>query len=141
MQHFTEKKPACTPSIKWWIVVAIIYPLVQRVEATFISVQGTNTLVCEQKERFSKLLCDMQVRTNVEGPMTAQDHACPFPPMPEEQALVTPQDFSKALRNQRDRLLAKVSDEDIEDIDAQFRHLNNAYRKEAGVKVTFDAVH
>ena len=47
-----------------------------------------NTLACEQKEQFSKLLCDMQVRTNVEGgPMTAQDHARLFPPTPEEQAL------------------------------------------------------
>ncbi len=36
----------------------------------------------------SKLLCDMQVRTNVEGPMTAQDHARLFPPTLEEQALV-----------------------------------------------------
>ena len=89
MLHFTEKIPACTPSIEWWIVVAVIYPLVQRVEATFISVQGMNTLVCEQKEQFLKLLCDMQVRTNVEGPMTTQDHACLFPPTPEEQALVS----------------------------------------------------
>ncbi len=31
----------------------------------------------------------MQVRTNVEGPMTAQDHARLFPPMLEEQALVS----------------------------------------------------
>jgi hypothetical protein len=86
MLHFTEKIPACTPSIEWWIVVAVIYPLVQRVEATFISVQGMNTLVCEQKEQFLKLLCDMQVRTNVEGPMTAQGHARLFPLTPEEQA-------------------------------------------------------
>ena len=169
----------------------------------------------------------MQVQTNVEGPMTAQDHACLFPLTPEEQALVsefffynsyfvtriktaeameeqagmtvqmeldqieeasgietgspyhailksvssfvlmivdgvskfvteqgvvedggilvmdeippvlqldlsamTPRDFSSALQNQRDRLLAKVSDEDIEDIDAQFRRLRNAYYKQ-----------
>ena len=31
----------------------------------------------------------MQVQTNVEGPMTAQDHARLFPPMLEEQALVS----------------------------------------------------
>jgi hypothetical protein len=62
---------------------------VQRVEATFMSFQGMNTLVCEQKEQLWKLLCDMQVRTNVEGPMTTQDHACLFPPTPEEQALVS----------------------------------------------------
>jgi hypothetical protein len=31
----------------------------------------------------------MQVQTNVEGPMTAHDHARLFPPTPEEQALVS----------------------------------------------------
>jgi hypothetical protein len=89
IQHFDQKKLACTPPTDWWIVVAVIYLLVQRVELTFVSVQGLNTLVCEQKSQLSKLLCDMQVRTNVEGPMTAQDHARLFPPMLEEQALVS----------------------------------------------------
>jgi hypothetical protein len=62
MRHFTEKKPACTPSIDWWIVVAVFYPLVQRVEATFISVQGMNTLVCEQKEQFVICKCEQMLR-------------------------------------------------------------------------------
>jgi hypothetical protein len=89
IQHFDQKKPACTSSTDWWIVVAVIYPLVQRVELTFKSVQGLNTLVCEQKSQLSKLLCNMQVHTNVEGPMTAQDHARLFPPTLEEQAIVS----------------------------------------------------
>jgi hypothetical protein len=63
------------------------------------------------------------------------------PVLPVDLCAMTPRDFSKALQNQRDRLLTKVSDEDIEDIDAQFRRLRNAYREEAGVKVTLDAVH
>ncbi len=88
MRHFTEKKPACTPSIEW-IVVAVIYPLVQRVEATFIAVQGMNTLMCKQKSQLSKLVSDIQNRANIEGPMTAQDHACLFPPTLEEQALLS----------------------------------------------------
>jgi hypothetical protein len=50
MRHFTGEKHACTPSIEWWIVVAVIYPLVQRVEATFISVQDMNTLLCASKK-------------------------------------------------------------------------------------------
>ena len=52
--------------------MAVIYLQVQRVEAAFVSIQGMNTLVCEQKSLLSKLLCDMQSRTNVEGPKTAQ---------------------------------------------------------------------
>jgi hypothetical protein len=89
MRHFTEKKPACTPSIEWWIVVAVIYPLVQRVEATFIAVQCMNTLMCEQKSQSSKLVSDMQNRANIEGPITAQVHARLFPPMLEDQALLS----------------------------------------------------
>jgi hypothetical protein len=237
MRHFTEKKPACTPSIEWWIVVAVIYPLVQRVKATFIAVKGMNTLMCEQKSQLSKLVSDMQNRANIEGPMIAQDHARLFPPTLEEQALLseffyynlyyvtrvktaeaieeagmtvqmeldrlkeasgtetgspydsvleavasfalmvvdgvskivaeqrvvddggillmdeippvlpvdlcgmTPRDFSRALQNQKDRLLAKVSEDDIEDIDAQFRRLRIAYQEETGLKATLDALH
>jgi hypothetical protein len=42
---------------------------------------------------------------------------------------MTPSDFSRALQNQKDRLLAKVSEDDIEDIDAQFRRLRIAYQE------------
>jgi hypothetical protein len=211
---------------------------VQRVEATFTALQGMNTLVCEQKSQLSKLVYDLQNRTCIDGPMTAQDRARLFPPTPEEQLLLsefffynsyyvtrvktaeaieeagmtvqmeldqlkeasgietgspyhavlkavasfglmivdgvskivaeqrgvvedggilvmdeippvlpvdlcgmTPRDFSRALQNQKDRLLAKVSEDDIEAIDAQFRRLRIAYREETGLKVMLDAVH
>jgi hypothetical protein len=51
-QHFDAKKPACTPPMYWWIVVYIIQELVERVETTFVAVQGMNTLICEQNEHF-----------------------------------------------------------------------------------------
>ena len=90
MRHFTEKKPACTPSSEWWIVVSILsYPLVQRVEATFFAVQGMNTLMHEQEAKLSKLESHVQNQANIEGPMTDQDHARLFPPMLEEQALLS----------------------------------------------------
>jgi hypothetical protein len=57
-------------------------------QTTFVAIQGMNTLVCEQKSQLSRLVCNMQMRTNVEGPMTAQEHARLFPPTEEEQALV-----------------------------------------------------
>ncbi|KAI2492556.1 hypothetical protein MHU86_22007 [Fragilaria crotonensis] len=239
LQHFNEKKPACTPSIDWWIVVAVIYPLVQRVETTFVKIQGMNTLVCEQKSQLSRLVYDLQARTNVNGPMTAEDHARLFPPTVEEQALVSefffynsyyvtriktaeaieeagmmvqteldklkedggiatgspyhgvlkavstfaltivegvtkivaeqgvvedddaarrvvdeippvlpvdlcsmaPRAFSAILQNQRNRLLEKVSEEDIENIDAQFRRLRIVYREDEGMKLRLDANH
>jgi hypothetical protein len=51
--------------------------------------QGMNTLMCEQKSQLSKLVGDMQSWANIEGSMTAKDHALLFPPMPEEQALLS----------------------------------------------------
>jgi hypothetical protein len=55
----------------------------------FVAVQGMNTLMCKQQSQLSKLVSDMQKRASIEGPMTAQDHACLFPTMPEERALVS----------------------------------------------------
>ena len=87
IQHFNEKKPACTPSKEWWIVVGVIYPLVERVESTFCAVQGMNTLVCEQRAQLTKLVHDMQMRTNVQGPMNADDRARLFPAAEEEEQI------------------------------------------------------
>jgi hypothetical protein len=49
-------------------------------------------IMCKRKSQLSKLVSDMQNRANIDGPMTAQDHARLFPPMLEEQALLS--DFS-----------------------------------------------
>ncbi len=63
------------------------------------------------------------------------------PALPVDLCGMTPRDFSRALQNQKDRLLAKVSEDDIEDIDAQFRRLRIAYQEETGLKATLDALH
>ncbi|KAI2497762.1 hypothetical protein MHU86_16757 [Fragilaria crotonensis] len=63
------------------------------------------------------------------------------PVLPVDLCGMTPRDFSRAVQNQKDGLLAKVSEDDIEAIDAQFRRLRIAYREETGLKVMLDAVH
>jgi hypothetical protein len=64
-----------------------------------------------------------------------------IPPVsPVDLCGMTPPDFSKALQNQKDRLLAKVSEDDIEDIDVQFRRLRIAYQEETGLNATLDAL-
>ena len=64
-QHFVEKKPACTPTREWWLVVLIIQPLVDRIEKTFVSLQGNNTLVHEQRQKFARLIQDISLRCNL----------------------------------------------------------------------------
>lgn len=66
-EHFDEKKPA------WWIVVSIIQPLVERIEKTFISLQGLNTLVQEQRQELDCLIFDISHRCNLRGPLTANE--------------------------------------------------------------------
>jgi hypothetical protein len=64
------------------------------------------------------------------------------PVLPLDLCGVTQRDFSSAVQNQKDRLLAKVSEDDIEDIDAQeCRHLRIAYQEEKGLQATLDALH
>ena len=70
LRHFHERKPACTPSLEWWIVVEVIHGLVDRIERCFMSMQGMKTLVCEQRKLLAKLQQDIKARCNIKGPMT-----------------------------------------------------------------------
>lgn len=73
LRHFEEKKPACTPSSEWWVVVEVIQALVSRIEKTFVAMQGMKTLVCEQRNLLTKLQHDIKMRCRVKGPMTDEE--------------------------------------------------------------------
>ena len=51
----------------------IIQPLVQRIEKTFVGLQGMNTLVCEQRQQLKNLQQDLMARCNIKGPMTERE--------------------------------------------------------------------
>ena len=71
--HFAEKRPRCTPSTEWWLVVVIIQALVDRIEKTFTAMQGMKTLVCEQRQLLTVLEQDIKARCNIKGPMTDEE--------------------------------------------------------------------
>ena len=71
--HFSEKKPACTPLMEWWLVVIIIEALVERIEKTFSAMQGMQTLVCEQRLLLTALKQDIKEHCNIKGPMTNEE--------------------------------------------------------------------
>jgi hypothetical protein len=73
LQHFDEKKPTCSPTREWWLVVLIIQPLVERIEKIFLSLQGNNTLVQEQRQEFAGLIHDISFRCKLKGPLTAEE--------------------------------------------------------------------
>jgi hypothetical protein len=47
LQHFSEKKLACTLSMEWWLVVIIIQFLVLRIKKNYSAMQGTRTTVTD----------------------------------------------------------------------------------------------
>ncbi len=221
LQHFSEKKPACTPSMEWWLVVIIIQGLVERIEKTFSAMQGTRTLVCEHRQLLTALEQDIKERCNIKGPMTneesisflaavtndplygfQQNKYCvrkqdvvnsidevggfvqitmdelrsssraddmeahdnivstianfslqmvvgisdvcaerdnlnsatdELPPvLPLDLCAVLSRDFVSCLQQQRIRLRQKFSDEDVENIDEQFRKLRLAFKEQSG---------
>lgn len=72
-EHFAERKPSCTPAREWWLVVLIIQPLVELIEKTFLSIQGFNALVQEQRQELHCLINDISSRCNLKGPLTAAE--------------------------------------------------------------------
>ena len=72
MEYFVAKKPDCAPSIGWWLVVLVVQPLVERIETTFKELQGMNLLICEQRQKLSKLEQDLMGRCHIFGPMTLE---------------------------------------------------------------------
>lgn len=72
LEHFDSKKPSCTPPAEWWIVVLVVQPLVERIEKTFVEIQGQGTLLCEQTRMLAKLMQDLMQRSHVHGPMTTE---------------------------------------------------------------------
>ena len=64
------------------------------------------------------------------------------PVLPVDLSSMTPRAFPAALQKQRGGLLNKVSEQDIDDVDAQFRRLRIAYRREEeGAKMKLDDHH
>ncbi|KAG7341555.1 hypothetical protein IV203_023507 [Nitzschia inconspicua] len=72
-EHFAERKPSCTPAREWWLVVLIIQPLVELIEKTFLSIQGFNAFVQEQRQELHYLINDISSRCKLKGPLTAAE--------------------------------------------------------------------
>lgn len=73
MIHFEAKKPPCSPPKDFWIIIAVINPIVKRIEQTFTAIQGQRTLVCEQRDQLLDLVHNLMTRTNVKQPITDEE--------------------------------------------------------------------
>ena len=54
-QYLEEKKPSCTPSPEWLIVIILVEKISAEATKTFRSLQGLTTLLCAQHEGLVKL--------------------------------------------------------------------------------------
>ncbi len=71
--HFEDKKPACTPPKEFWILIAVISPIMKRVEQTFTAIQGQKTLVSEQRAELENLFHNLSTRGRVKLPLTEEE--------------------------------------------------------------------
>jgi hypothetical protein len=69
--YFDEKKPACSPDDKWWIVVFSLHAFVSTFNVCLKKIQGLTTLLCKQKHRINELSKTLIEEGYVDGPVDA----------------------------------------------------------------------
>jgi hypothetical protein len=69
--YFKEKKPACSPDDKWWIVVFSLHAFVSTFNLCLKKIQGLTTLLCKQKHRINELSKTLIKEGYVDGPVDA----------------------------------------------------------------------
>jgi hypothetical protein len=69
-QYLATKKPACAPDTDWWIFLFAVNSLAKRSAKVFESLQGTTTLLSQQKESLANLAKDYCELTGMQGPLS-----------------------------------------------------------------------
>lgn len=60
IEYLDEKKPACKPTLKWWIILAAVICFMPSVDVCFKSLQGPDILVRQQDACFAHLACGLE---------------------------------------------------------------------------------
>lgn len=89
----------------------------------------------------SKIVAEKGVVEDDAGAGVGVNEIPPVLPVVDLCSMAPPHAFSAVLQKQKDRLLAKVSEEDIENVDAQFQRLRIACCEDEGMRLRLDANH
>jgi hypothetical protein len=77
MIHNTVKRPVQESSKMWWVIVAAISPLFDRIVITFTKIQARNIVISQQRQEMSKLVTDiaagLDIRPTTNEPLEGVD--------------------------------------------------------------------
>jgi hypothetical protein len=71
IEYLDAKKPACTPTIDWWIVLLCLDSVATVLSSTVTRLQGLSTLLSQQDAELKKLCANLSEMCKVEGPLPA----------------------------------------------------------------------
>jgi hypothetical protein len=73
--YLEEKKPACTPTRKWWIVMLCLDSVATILSATCTGLQGLTTLLHQQVSQFEQLKATLSDMCRINGPRSSEECA------------------------------------------------------------------
>ena len=70
-KYLNAKKPACTPTVDWWIVLLCLDSVATILSSTDMRLQGLSTLLSQQEVKLKKLCVNLSEMCKVESPLSA----------------------------------------------------------------------
>ena len=70
-KYLNAKKPACTLTVDWWIVLLCLDSVATILSSTDIRLQGLSTFLSQQEVKLKKLCVNLSERCKVESPLSA----------------------------------------------------------------------
>ena len=71
VEYLNAKKPACTPTVDWWIVLLCLNSVATVLSSVVARLQGLSTLLSQQEAKLKKLCANLSEMCKVEGPLSA----------------------------------------------------------------------
>ncbi len=65
MIHNAAKRLVEVPSEMWWVIVAVISPLFDKIAITFTKIQARNIVISQQQQEMSKLVADIATNLDI----------------------------------------------------------------------------
>ena len=72
-QYLDEKQPACSPPLIWWMFLFALNAFVEEANSVFVSLQGLNTLLSQQRCRLLALVETYCRMSGMKGPLIEEE--------------------------------------------------------------------
>lgn len=73
MEHFSENNAAHAPHPSFWVLFYAVETVIQSFDICYKAIQGRDTLVSEQNERFVGFSAALQIMGSIEGQLSGFD--------------------------------------------------------------------